>query len=91
MPQAASPLIARAAFALALVGHALIALPLLSIGLVAPFYAVAAFWLLWCLMLVAILRIRQTRPLLAPLIPIATAVVVFTVLVLGGEFLHWSA
>jgi hypothetical protein len=90
MPQSASPTIARIAFILALVGHALIGLPLLSIGLVAPFYAVAAFWMLWCLMLLAILRIRQTRPLLAPLIPIGTAVVVLTVLTLGGELLGWA-
>jgi hypothetical protein len=89
-PHPTSRLIARVAFVLALVGHAVVGIPLLSIGLVAPFYAVAAFWLLWCLMLVALLRVRRTRPLLTPLIPAATAAVVLAVLALGGELLGWT-
>lgn len=90
-PRPVPTVVVRVALALALVSHALIALPLLTVGLVAPWYGVIAFWLFWGLMLWALLRLRRTRPLLVPLVPIVTAAALFGMLVFGGEVLGWTA
>jgi hypothetical protein len=82
--------LAVAAFVVALVAHLAIGVPLLSLGLVAPLWAIVIFWLLWGFMLWVLLRLRRRRPLLTLPVPIVTAAAVIGGLTLGGELLGWT-
>jgi hypothetical protein len=90
-PAPRAPGIAVALFVIALAAHILIAFPMLALGLVAPLYAIVIFWAIWAIMLSVLIRVRRTRPLLTPLVPVATAVMVFGGVNLGGALLGWTA
>jgi hypothetical protein len=77
-------------FVVALLAHLAIGVPLLAAGLVAPLYAIVLFWIFWGVMLLLLLRLRTRRPLLTPLIPVATAAGLIGALSFGGEVLGWT-
>jgi hypothetical protein len=89
-PPARVPVLYNVVFAVAVVAHLAIAVPMFALGLVAPLYAIAIFWLFWGLMLWVLVRLRQRRPLLLPLVPVVTAAAILGALNLGGELLGWS-
>ena len=70
--------------------HALLVLPLLTLGLVAPLPVVLALVALWALALHLALRSYGDRPLSVLLAPIAVAAVTAAVLAFGGEVLGWG-
>jgi hypothetical protein len=71
--------------------HAALGLPLATLGLVAPDWAVVGLLLVWAGLLVVALRGRQAQPWLVPAAPAATAVLAALVLWMGGSLLGWQA
>ncbi|MET9019576.1 hypothetical protein ABZV93_06310 [Actinopolymorpha sp. NPDC004070] len=60
-------------------------------GLVAPWWAVAGFGVVWCLLFVTALRTFRRRPLLALALPLLGLAWWFAVLWFGDVFLNWTA
>ncbi|GAA2758900.1 hypothetical protein [Actinopolymorpha rutila] len=60
-------------------------------GLVAPWWAVASFVVVWCLLLLIALRSFRRRPLLALALPFLGLVWWYAVLWFGDVFLNWTA
>lgn len=71
--------------------HGVVGWLTLSLGLVAPPWAVVALLVLWAAAGVLAWRWRTHRPILTMLTPFATAAVVLGVVALGGALLGWSA
>jgi hypothetical protein len=83
------PPLASVVAAAGLVAHALVGLILLSLGLVAPPWAVIALLAAWAALLAVAVR-QRARPLLAVLAPAASAALVSGLLYVGGAFLGWT-
>ena len=68
------------------------AVPFAVTGLIAPLWAVVVLWILWLAMLaVAVWPVRRQRPLLVPLVPLASLAVWFAFTTFGGAVLGWTA
>ena len=66
--------------------------PFAVTGLIAPLWAVAVLWVFWLAMLaVAIWPVRRQRPVLVPLVPVASLVGWFAFTSFGGAVLGWTA
>jgi hypothetical protein len=82
---------ARAVGWLGLVGHAALFFWYAASGLVAPGWAVAGLLTLWLVLLFLGIRLRRSRPLLTPLVPVAAMVLWLAVVSAGDAWLDWSA
>lgn len=71
--------------------HGVVLWLVLSLGLVAPPWAVTVLLAVWLGVAVVGWRGRTRRPLVTMLLPIATAGVVLCAVVLGARLLGWSA
>lgn len=71
--------------------HALLALPLITLGLVAPRWAVILFYVIWGVLLAVAFQLLRVRPAVVLAIPVAFVAVVFAILFLGDALLGWTA
>ncbi|MEX1162094.1 MAG: hypothetical protein WEB03_00795 [Nitriliruptor sp.] len=71
--------------------HAVVGYLTLSLGLVAPMWAVLVLLTAWAVIGVVAWRWRIRHPFLAMLAPFVTVALVLAVVALGGRFLGWSA
>ena len=71
--------------------HALLLLPLLTLGLVVPMAAVFSLMALWTVGVVLALRALPDHPQRVPAVPIAFAVTAVAAIQAGGAFLGWGA
>jgi hypothetical protein len=62
-----------------------------SSGLLAPGWAVAGLLVLWLALLLAGVWLRRNRPLLTPLVPVASIACWLLVIWAGSTWLGWSA
>ncbi len=76
---------------LAVALHCAVGFLYLLSGLVAPGYGVLLLWALWGALLVVVLRLRTRRPVWAPAVPVAAAVLWQAVLLFGRAVLGWQA
>jgi len=60
-------------------------------GLLAPYWAVIAFYVLWIACAAVAIRLARRRPLATPLVPLANAAVLWLGLTTGDVFLGWTA
>ncbi|MGW0230790.1 hypothetical protein ACWDWO_20965 [Actinopolymorpha singaporensis] len=60
-------------------------------GLVAPWWAVTVFVVVWCLLLLTALRSFRRRPLLTLALPLLGLAWWYAVLWFGDQFLNWTA
>jgi hypothetical protein len=71
--------------------HGVVLWLVLSLGLVAPGWAVGVLSALWLAVAVAGWRGRARHPLITMLLPVVTAGLVLGAVALGGQVLGWSA
>lgn len=71
--------------------HAIVGWITLTLGLVAPLWAVALLLLVWAAVAVIGWRWRSRRPIATMLAPFAVAALDIGVVALGGALLGWSA
>jgi hypothetical protein len=71
--------------------HAVVGGLVVSLGSLAPSWAVASLLTVWGGVAVVGWRGRRRRPIVTMLLPIATAVLVLGAVALGGQALGWSA
>jgi hypothetical protein len=88
-PAARLPPLASVVAAAALAAHALVGLVLLTLGLVAPPWAVIALLAAWAVLLAVAVR-QRGRPLLIVFAPAASAALAAGLLYVGGTFLGWT-
>ena len=60
-------------------------------GLVVPGYALIPLWLLWLVLAAVLVRLAVRRSWWTPAVPVAAAVVLVLVVVLGEQVLGWQA
>lgn len=60
-------------------------------GLLAPLWAVVAFYMLWIACAAVAIRLARRRPLATPLVPLANATLLWLSLTAGDVFLGWTA
>lgn len=75
----------------AIVLHVLFLFPILTLGLVAPGWAVLLFAGLWVVGLVLAIRMLRRRPGMVILVPLVLAALVYGVLMIGDQMLGWTA
>jgi hypothetical protein len=71
--------------------HAIVGYLTLSLGLVAPAWAVTVLSMVWLVVAVVGWRWRRRRPILTMLAPFATAALAIAVVSLGDAYLGWTA
>jgi hypothetical protein len=71
--------------------HAVVGYLTVSLGLVAPTWAVAALTAVWLVLAVVGWRQTRRRPIVAMLVPFVAAGLAIAVVSLGGAWLDWSA
>lgn len=76
---------------IALVVHVLFLFPILTLGLVAPGWAVLVFLALWLGLLIVAVRLLRRRPGVVILVPMVLAALVYGVLTVGDQLLGWTA
>lgn len=76
---------------LGLIAHAAIFFWYAASGLVAPGWAVAMLLALWVALLFVGIRLRHSRPLLTPLVPVVAVLLWLAVISAGGAWLGWTA
>ncbi len=85
-----NPLARWAAYAAILI-HIALAVPMFTLGLVAPGWAILVFYLIWGVLLFAGGRLLRTRPWLVVAAPLILIAIVFGTLILGDVLLGWTA
>jgi hypothetical protein len=91
-PAAAAPsTFGRIMVVVGIVLQVLIAVPMATLGLVAPGWAVFLLLAVWAALLVVAIRQRDTRPSLALAAPFVTVAIAWVVIAAGGAFLGWQA
>lgn len=69
--------------------------PLLALyvvsGIVAPWWAVAYFLVVWCVLFATALLSLRRRPLLVLVLPVVGLVMWFVMVQIGDTFFHWTA
>ena len=81
-----------AAIALAVIGQAVVLVPFtVASGLVAPMWAVMIFYVMGAASVVLLWRTARSRPLAAPLVPIANAALLAAAVTAGETWLGWTA
>lgn len=60
-------------------------------GLLAPLWGIVAAWALWLAGVAALILTARRRPLLAPVIPLANAGMLFALVAFGESVLGWTA
>ena len=88
-PAVGLPALASVVAAVGLAAHALVGLVLLTLGLVAPPWAVIALLAAWAALLAVAVR-QRGRPLLVVLAPAASVALAAGLLYVGGTFLGWA-
>lgn len=78
------------AITLAVVGQIVVLVPFtVASGLVAPLWAIVILYVLWFASAFALWRTARRFPLLAPLIPVANAVLLWLAITGGQRLLGW--
>ena len=60
-------------------------------GLLAPLWGIVAAWALWLLGAACLVVAARRRPLLAPVVPLANAGLLFGLVTFGESVLGWTA
>lgn len=60
-------------------------------GLLAPLWGIVAAWTLWLLAAACLAVAARRRPLLAPMVPLANAGLLFGLVTFGESVLGWTA
>lgn len=60
-------------------------------GLLAPLWAIVAFYALWAAGALLLVLIARSRPLATPLVPVANAALLWLGITLGEALLGWTA
>ncbi|MDP9380203.1 MAG: hypothetical protein M3Q29_08635 [Chloroflexota bacterium] len=82
---------ARWAAYAAILLHLLLAVPIFTLGLVAPDWAIVLFYAMWAALLALAVLLLRTRPWLVLAIPIAMLIILVAALWLGDVLLGWTA
>ncbi len=82
---------ARVAAYMAIAIHLLLALPVLTLGIVAPGWAVILFYVGWGVLLAVAFQLLRTRPALVLAIPVVFVAVIYAILFLGENLLGFTA
>ncbi len=81
-----------AAVVLAVILQAIVLVPFtVASGLLAPLWAIAVFYVLWVIATGALVLVARRRPLLAPLVPIVNAALLWGGITFGDVVLGWTA
>ena len=81
-----------AAIAVAVGMQVVVAVPFTAaFGLLAPLWGIMSAWALWLAAAVGLVVTARRRPLLAPVIPLANAGLLFALVTFGESVLGWTA
>lgn len=77
--------------ALAVIAQLIVLVPFtVASGLVAPLWAIVLLYLVWAGAAFLLVRVARRRPLMAPLVPAANALVLWAVISIGQAWLGWT-
>jgi hypothetical protein len=75
----------------AVVMQIVVAVPFtVALGLLAPAWGIAVAWSLWLAGVAALITIARRRPLLAPVVPVVNAGLLFVLVTVGESLLGWT-
>jgi hypothetical protein len=77
------------ALAVAGAGHLVAGWYTISLGLLAPLWAILAMGALWLGGVVVLVRLARTRALLAPVVPLVHGLLLVSVVTVGEQVLGW--
>lgn len=82
---------AAVAVTAAIVGQLVVLVPFtVASGLLAPLWAIALLYAVWVAAALALIPVARRRPLAAPLVPVANAVLLVAILAAGAAWLGWT-
>lgn len=91
-PRGVGTLVPKLVVAVAIVLHLVVLVPFtVASGLVAPFWAIAAFFGLWLVGAGTLVLLARRRPLVAPLVPVVNATLLWAAITAGEGWLGWTA
>ncbi|HKJ54544.1 MAG TPA: hypothetical protein VJ978_01025 [Nitriliruptoraceae bacterium] len=86
------PARSRTAIAIGVAMQIVVAVPFTAgFGLLAPLWGVVAAWALWLVAVAGLVVAARRRPLLAPVVPLANAGLLFALVTFGESVLGWTA
>ena len=74
-----------------LVGHLATAFLYLAAGLMAPLYGIVALWIVWLGLLALAVWLLRRHPVWTLAVPVASVLLFFGLMQLGGSLLGWTA
>lgn len=90
-PERRQRVLGMTTIAVAVAMQLVVAVPFtVGFGLLAPLWGILAAWVLWLASAAGLILTARRRPLLAPVIPLANAGLLFALVTFGESVLGWT-